>query len=131
MNYKLLLFIRISIKSYQYTKYAFNSISLSLLSCCSNDLECCKCVKMRFSLRKLHSAVVSNLLHAATHFDTQFANDPLPKICSQAYVMQLCLHKRKSQRLILKKNAFIKFMHLAASMRETRAVYESLHRTTQ
>ena len=44
--------------------------------------------------------VIFNLFHAATHFATHFnltSDDPLPKISSQAYVKQLCLHNRKSQ----------------------------------
>ena len=54
---------------------------------------------------------------------------PLPENCSQANEMQLCLHNRKSQWpkitydiIILNKDLFNKFMHMAASVRETHAV---------
>jgi len=61
---------------------------------------------------------------------------PFPKISNQAYEMQLCLQNRKSQWP--KNNAryhygeqdsFIKLMHTAALVRETRAVCKALHST--
>jgi len=61
----------------------------------------------------------------------------LPKISSQSYEMQLCLHNRKSQcqkithnTILFNKDSFIKLMGMAASLTENRAVYESRHSTT-
>jgi len=78
-------------------------------------------------------AVIFNLFHAATHFATQFnLTTPFRKFLSQAYKMQLCLHNRKWQKIThdittLNKDSFFKFMLMAASVRETRAVCKSLH----
>ena len=51
--------------------------------------------------------------------------------------MQLCLHNRKSPWLknnarynYVEQDSFIKFMHIAALVWETRALYKSLHSST-
>jgi len=47
---------------------------------------------------RIRQASGFNLFHVATHFATQLnLTIPFPKISSQAYVMQFCLHIRKSQ----------------------------------
>jgi len=92
----------------------------------------------RVKMRRTSKPVVFNLFHAGTHFATQFnLTTPFRKFpvrhmkCSCVCTIENHNdYKITYDITVLNQDSFVKFMHMAASVRETRAVYKSHHRTT-
>jgi len=92
----------------------------------------------RVKMRRTSKPVVFNLFHAATHFATQFIlTTPFRKFpvrhmkCSCVCTIENHNdYKITYDITVWNQDSFAKFMHMAASMRETRAVHKSLHSTT-
>jgi len=91
-------------------------------------------VKMR---RTSKPVIFIQLFHAATHFATQFElTTPFRKFAVRHMKCScLCTIENHNDYIItyditaLNQDSFVKFMHMAASVRETRAVHKSLHST--
>ena len=92
----------------------------------------------RVKMRRTSKPVVLNLFHAATHFATQFnLTTPFRKFAVRHMKCScVCtIENRNDYKIthditVLNQYSFVKFMHMAASLRETRAVHKSLHSTT-
>ena len=80
-------------------------------------------------MRKTSKRVVFNLVHAATHFATQFnLTTPFRKFpvkhmkCSCVCTIKNCTdYKITYDITVVNLDSFVKFMHMAASVRETRS----------
>jgi len=86
-------------------------------------------------MRRTSKPVVFNLFHAATHFATQFnLTTPFGKYPVR-HMKCSCVCTIKNHNdykitydiTVLNQDSFVKFMHMAASVRETRAVHKALH----
>jgi len=93
---------------------------------------------VRMKMRRTSKPVVFNqLFHAAIHFATQFnLTTPFRKFpvrhmkCSCVCTIENHNdYKITYDITVLSQDSFVKFMHMVASMRETRAVHKSLHST--
>jgi len=89
-------------------------------------------------MRRTFKPVIFNLFHAAAYFATQFnLTTPFRKfpvrhmkcscVCTLEYHND---YKITYDITVLNQDSFVKFMHMAASVRETRAAHKSLHSTT-
>ena len=91
----------------------------------------------RVKMRRTSKPVLFNLFHAATHFATPFnLTTPFRKFpvrhmeCSCVCTIENHNgYKITYDITVLSQDSFVKFMHMAASVRETRAVHKSLHST--
>ena len=89
-------------------------------------------------MRRTSKPVVFNLFHAATHFATQFnLTTPFRKFpvrhvkCSGVCTIENHNdYKLTSDITMSNQDSFAKIMHMAASVRQTRAVHKLLHSTT-
>jgi len=89
-------------------------------------------------MRRTSKPVVFNLFNRATHFATQFnLTTPFRKFPVR-HMKCGCVctienhndYKITYDIAVLNQDSFVKFIHMAASVRETRAVLKSLHSTT-
>jgi len=91
-------------------------------------------VKMRRTSKPM---VFNQRFHAATHFATQFnLTTPFRKFPVR-HMKRSCVCTIENHNdckitydiTVLNQDSFVKFMHMAASVRETRAIHKSLHST--
>jgi len=92
----------------------------------------------RVKMRRTSKPVVFDLFHAATHFATQFnLTTPFRKFpvkhvkCNCVCTIQNHNDYTMTYDItVLNQDSFVKFMHMAASVREIRAVHKSFHSIT-
>jgi len=87
----------------------------------------------RVKMRKTSKPVVFNLFHAATHFTTQF-NLTTPSVRHMECSCVCTIENHNDYKItydftVLNQDSFVKFIHMVASVRETRAVHKSFHST--